>query len=113
MTTDPTTELRALMDADAATSPRPARLGDYVRTARFGLIGRVTAVHPWGCPQEEKSWRDEQILLRDGDFDGPWVSILVHPAGAVIVPEWDAIVVTPFPYANPHAARYFPPEDPR
>ena len=77
-------------------------LGSYVKTRRYGQLGRVYQVHT-GCP-EDREWRDLQTFADDdpdpGFEMGRWLSILVHNGGSVVVPDWDVVEVVPFELDN-------------
>lgn len=81
-------------------------LGDYVETSTYGYRGRVTDMHH-RCPQGE-AWlvgqRDQSVREH---VEEPWVSILVHNGGAVVVPRATTRVVAPFPFVNDFAKFYF------
>lgn len=81
------------------------KLGDYVRT-NYGQTGRVTEVHHW-CPQDA-AWLMGQADARMRDHrDSPWVSVLVHNGGSVVVPGALCEQVEPFDLVNDFAVVYF------
>lgn len=76
-------------------NPEP-KIGSYVRTSRHGYTGRVYQVHD-RCP-EGAAWRMGQSVALEGKYAegrGTWYSILVHPAGAVVVPADSVEVIEP------------------
>ena len=82
-------------------------LGDFVRTHKYGYTGRVTQVHLEGCP-EGAAWQMGQVpALEPGEADEPWYSVLVEPAGSVVVSARDIEKAEPFEFHNPWAAEYF------
>lgn len=88
--------------------PDEFAVGDYVQTQRHEMKGRVTAIHD-GCP-EGPAWRMMQRPPLTGEAaegKGTWVSVLVHPNGAVVVPLSDAKAIEPFPFRNPWAEERF------
>lgn len=96
-----------------STRPQSVYLGEYVETTSFGQRGRVTETHHrgLGCP-EGAAWLAGQTGLGDNpsQFDeAPWVSILVHKGGAVLVPNLPEFVkvVEPFDFENPWADCYW------
>lgn len=76
-------------------NPEP-KLGSYVRTSDHGHTGRIYEIHD-GCP-EGAAWRMGQEVPLQGEYAegrGTWYSILVHPAGAVVVPADLVAVIEP------------------
>jgi hypothetical protein len=83
------------------------KLGSFVRTHKHGHAGRVMQIHLSGCPQDQ-AWQDGQsIPLEEGEAQEVWFSVLVEPAGSVVVSERDIEVMEPFEFHNPWAAEYF------
>jgi uncharacterized protein len=84
------------------------RRGDYVRSRRHGYRGRVTEVHPRGCPYD-REWFDLQRPPHDPSLyeEGFWISVLLEKAGAVLIPVPDAEVVPAFPLGNPYEESEF------
>lgn len=87
----------------AAEGPK---LGDHVTTRVYDHKGRVYKIHD-ECP-EGPAWLMGQASPAMREFaDGPWVSILVHEGGSVVMPIPLVDVVQPFPFQNPYASKYF------
>jgi hypothetical protein len=90
-----------------------AFLGDYVKTNFHNHIGRVYAkYHSFNDVNESESWFNLQSPRLDENTKSEnWYSILCHPAGAVVVPESQLIIVSPTPiegeYKNPWNDHYF------
>ena len=83
------------------------KLGSYVRTRKYGYTGRVTQVHLSGCPQGPAWQMGQSIPLTPEEIEGVWFSVLVQPAGAVVVSASDVEKVEPFEFTNPWADEYF------
>jgi len=95
------------MNVQVWSNPNDPRLGDYVRTRRFGYEGRVTGVHH-GCPESEDWFAGQMPPLPASDYtDVHWVSVLVNGGGGVVVPVTDAEVVEPFPFTHRDVDLYF------
>lgn len=77
-----------------------AYIGDYIVTSKYGYTGRVYNKH-YGCP-EDKNWiKSQSIPITENELDEIWYSILVHPKGAVVVPESDITKIRKFKFENP------------
>lgn len=86
-------------------------LGDYVHTMTHDYRGRVTDLH-FGCP-EGRAWiMGQEVPIRDEALDSlyPWLTVLVHGGGAVVVPAYDIELTEPFEFVNPWADHYWPRE---
>ena len=91
------------------TATRTPKLGDYV-IDRHGHRGRVTGLHPWGCPMDDV-WLEGQSIPSTHLKDAAWVSVLLEPAGAVVTPAESTMVVDPFPFTNSYGELYTPPQE--
>jgi hypothetical protein len=83
------------------------KLGSFVRTHKYGYIGRVTEIHLTGCPEGAAWQMGQAIPLEEGEADEVWFSVLVDPAGAVVVSSRDIEAIEPFEFHNPWADEYF------
>lgn len=81
-------------------------LGDYVTTTKHGYIGRVYIVDH-RCPESEGWIAGQSIPVTDDERNERWVSILTHPAGAIVTPMSDCTLIEPFEFHNPWADMYF------
>lgn len=83
-------------------------VGDYVSTEFRGLRGRVTQVHG-SCPENADWLAMQSAPLSDDERAGRglWVSILLSPTGAVVIPISDVRHIEPFPFRNPAGEKYF------
>lgn len=81
-------------------------LGSYVETDAHRHRGRITQFHD-SCP-EGAAWLmgQEDGRVRDLE-DNAWASVLVHPAGSVVVPVSLMRKVEPFEFTNPWADDYW------
>jgi hypothetical protein len=83
-------------------------LGDYVRTPnRHDHMGRVYMVHHT-CPESPGWVKGLSIPVPEEKLLQPWVSILQHGGGAVVVPISDAVRIPPIPgFTHTYASMYF------
>jgi hypothetical protein len=82
-------------------------LGDFVRTSRWGHVGRVYAIHH-GCP-EGAGWVAEQNppIPAEQLADRKWVSVLLARGGAIVTPVSDCTVIDPVAFDHLWGDFYF------
>lgn len=85
------------------------RLGDFVTTKRHDHLGRVYMIHhSFKDTRESMDWFHGLVpALEESTLTERWISILAHGGGAVLVPESDVVLASPFEFDNPWANTYF------
>lgn len=76
------------------------KFGAYVKTSGNNYSGRVTGIR--FMDKNDQEWLDLQTIRPTREqLDGPWVSVLCEPAGAVEIPLDTVTVVDEFEFTNP------------
>lgn len=74
-----------------------AFIGDYVKTRRHSLIGRV--ITKYSSFQEVPTgihwFRAQEPALPESSLDEPWYEILVQEGGSAYIAEWDIEEILP------------------
>lgn len=85
--------------------------GDYVRSKRYGQVGRVHKFRTLG-PEDAMWVKVQNPPLTEKEKEERFVGVLIHKSGSILIPESACEPIDPIvDFEHPYADKYFPIEE--